>query len=260
MIHLHQKVVRLFLGGLVVFGLLLYLGCQPSTPTREKKETDKAKIAMSSEALEHLTQGQKFLQDRKLDEALKEFQETARLAPDSPLAHFWLGRVYFDRQDKDQAEKAFKKVLELEPDNYHAMAWLGKIYSFDRDKLDVAHSSLIKALEKSPENLDAHFDLARVYGMMGERQKALREFAFIFARERDFFFYHFELGRMLEAWGEPEKAMEEYKRAHVLNPHFKPVEDAIKRLEARKTEGKTPSSPPPAAPPSPAAPTTPVRR
>jgi tetratricopeptide (TPR) repeat protein len=260
MIHRSHTLPRLWAAGLAVLGLLLFLGCQAGSPSPEKKETGKAKPPMSSEALEHLAQGQKFLQDQKLDEALKEFQETARLAPTSPLAHFWLGRVYFYQKDKDQAEKAFKKVLELDPENYHAMAWLGKMYSFDKDKLDVAQSYLIKALELSPENLEAHFDLARVFAMLGERQKAMREFAFLFSKERDFFIYHFELGRMLEAWGEPDRAVEHYKRALVLNPTFSPAGDALKRLEARKSEGKTPSSPTPAAPPAPASPTTPVRR
>ncbi len=251
-----QMNLRRIAAGLVIVGLALALGCQASTPSPEKKETGKAKISISPEALEHLAQGQKFLMDQKLDEALKEFQETVRLAPNSPVANYWLGRAYFYRKDKELAEKSFKKVLELEPENYHALAWLGKIYSFDPDKLDLAKSYLIKALEESPENLEAHFDLARIYGMQGERQKALREFAFLFSKERDFFIYHFELGRMLEAWGEPDKAIEEYKRAQVLNPHFQPAGEAIKRLESRKNEGKPSQSQPPAT----AAPTSTTRR
>ena len=192
--------------------------------------------------MEHLAQGQKFLQDTKLDEALKEIQETVRLAPDSPVAYFWLGRVYFYRKDKDQAEKTFKKVLELDPENYHAMAWLGKLYSFDKDKLPQAQTYLQKSLEESPENLEAHFDLARLYAMQGERNKALREFGFLFSKERDFFIYHFELGRMLEAWDEKDKAIEQYKRALVLSPNFKPAEEAIKQLE--DGAGSTTASPP----------------
>ena len=227
---------RQFISGFL-FSLLLaaclmtFLGCPASNTTSGTKEKAKSKISLPPEAVEHLAQGQKFLQDQKLDEALKEFQETVRLAPESPPAHFWLGRVYFYREDKDQAEKSFKKVLELEPDNYHAMAWLGKLYSFNKDKLEQAQSYLQKALEASPENLEAHFDLGRIYAMQGERGKALREFGFLFSKERDFFIYHFELGRILEAWEEKDKAIEQYKRALVLNPNFPAGAEAIKRLE-----------------------------
>jgi tetratricopeptide (TPR) repeat protein len=226
--------------------LATFLGCPASNTTPATQEKGKTKTTLSKEALEHLSQGQKFLQDQKLDEALKEFQETVRLAPDSALGQFWLGRVYFYRKDKEQAEKAFKKVLEKEPDNYHAMAMLGKMYSFDKDKLEQAQTYLQKALAESPENLEAHFDLARIYAMQGERNKALREFGFLFSKERDFFIYHFELGRMLEAWDEKGKAIEQYKRALVLNPNFKPAEESIQRLEGKSggssSSGTAPTS------------------
>ena len=214
--------------------LLTLLGC-PADKTSDTKEKAKVKDSLPPQAVEHLVQGQKFLQEQKNDEALKEFQELLRLAPDSPVAYFWLGRVYFYRKDNQQAEKSFKKVLELAPDNSHAMAWLGKIYSLDKEKFEQAISYLQKALEESPENLDAHFDLARIYGMRGESDKALGEFGFLFSKEREFILYHFELGRMLEAWREKDKALEQYKRALVLSPNFKPAEEAVKRLEDKST-------------------------
>ena len=247
-----RRFISGFLFSLVLAACLAtFWGCPASNTTPATKENAKSKNSLSPEALEHLGQGQKFLQDQKLDEAQKEFQETVRLAPESPPAHFWLGRVYFYREDKGQAEKSFKKVLELEPDNYHAMAWLGKLYSFDKDKLEQAQSYLQKALEASPENLEAHFDLGRIYAMQGERGKALREFGFLFSKERDFFIYHFELGRILEAWEEKDKAIEQYKRALVLNPNFPAGAEAIKRLEdsAGSTTASPPSSPVKAKPP-----------
>lgn len=235
----HQFIPVFLFPILLAACLMAFLGCTSSNTTSGIQQTAKTKKSLPPQAAEHLAQGQKFLQDQKADEALKEFQEAVRLAPESPPAHFWLGRAYFYRKDKDQAEKSFKKVLELEPDNYHAMAWLGKMYSFEKDKLEQAQSLLLKALEGSPENLEVHFDLGRVYAMQGERGKTLREFGFLFSKERDFFIYHFEFGRMLEAWGEKDQAIQQYKRALVLNPKFAPVEEAIKRLEGGSTTGGT---------------------
>jgi tetratricopeptide (TPR) repeat protein len=225
-----RRIIHSVLFSLVLVGCLpTFLGCQADN-TPETREKAKGKAPLPPQAVEHLAQGQKFLQEQKIDEALKEFQETVRLAPDSPVAYFWLGRVYFYRKDKEQADKSFKKVLEIAPDNYHAMAWLGKLYSLDKDKLEQAQSYLQKALEESPENLEAHFDLARIYAMRGERDKALREFGFLFSKEREFFVYHFELGRMLEAWHEKDKALDQYKRTLVLSPNFKSAEEAIGRI------------------------------
>jgi Tfp pilus assembly protein PilF len=229
----------LFLG--CIF-LLAPVGCQPSGPP-SKTQKD-AKPPLSPEAMEHFRQGHKFLASQKLDEALKEFQETVRLAPDAPLAHFWLGKVYFYRNDKEQAEKELKQTLQLDPKNYHAMAMLGKIYSLDKAKVDQAKEYLEKALEESPDNLEAHFDLGRVYAIKGDRERATSEFRYVFTKEPDFAFYHYELGRILEAWNDPNQALTHYRRALLFNPNLEPVNQAIKRLQSTVKETAPKPEPP----------------
>jgi tetratricopeptide (TPR) repeat protein len=241
---LHRLISGIFFSLVLAGCLVTFLGCPTNKINSETKDKANSKTSLSPQALEHLGQGQKFLLEQKIDEALKEFQETVRLALDSPLAHFWLGRAYFQRKDKEQAEKSFQKVLGLEPDNYHAMIWLGKLYSFDKDKLDQAQLYLQKALESSPENLEAHFDLARIFAMRGERDKALSEFGFLFTKEKDFFIYHFEFGRILEVWNEKDKAFEQYKRALILVPGFKLAEEAIRRLESVSGSSASGMAPP----------------
>jgi tetratricopeptide (TPR) repeat protein len=241
---IRSKALFLFLAVLGLSGLLAVSGCPSAEQTgKTAKETSK-KAPLSPQALDHFRQAQKFLAEKKMDEALKEFQEAVRLSPDSPLATFWLGKAHLYKKDRDQAEKYFKKVLEMDPQNYHAMAMLGRLYSLDRDKLDQAEDYLKKALDFSPENLEAHFDLARVYARKGERNKAMQQFRFLFVKESEFFIYHFELGRILEAWGEKEQALKQYRRAHLLNPKFEPASQAIQRLEAEpKTPEKKSESP-----------------
>jgi tetratricopeptide (TPR) repeat protein len=249
----HYGFIRLLLVIAVVMGIGL-LGCSPAPKEKEKEKAGQPPL--SPQAMEHFRQAHKFLAENKLDEALKEFQETVRLAPDAPLAHFWLGRAYFFKQDKENCEKELKKVLELDPKNYHAMALLGRLHSFDRAKLDQAQKSLTEALDLSPDHLEAHFDLGRVYAMAGDRERALREFAYTFSKEGDFALYHFEMGRILEAWGEKNAALSHYKRALVLNPQFNAAHQAIARVEEAIKQAPKPEAPkapksgaPPAAPP-----------
>lgn len=233
---------------LVPFGSM---GCSASeTPGQAAKEPPKGP-PLSPQALDHFRQAHKFLAEQKLDEALKEFQETTRLSPDSALAVFWQGKTHLYRKERDQAETAFKKVLDKDPQNYHALAMLGRLYSLDRDKLDRAEAYLRQALDYSPDNLEAHFDLGRVYARKGERDKALQQFRYLFARESEFFIYHFELGRMLEAWGSKDAALREYRRAHLLNPGFDQATQAIKRLEAGEKNVPVAGSRTPAPPKNP---------
>jgi tetratricopeptide (TPR) repeat protein len=230
----------LCLGMICGIGLV---GCQPTaTPTKTEKES---KATLSPQAMEHFRQAHKFLAEKKLDEAFKEFQETARLAPDSPLAQYWLGKVYFYKKDMAQARKTFEEVLKLDPKNYHALAMLGKIDSFDRAKLPEAQKLLQQALDESPDNLEAHFDLGRVYAMQGDKNKAIREFAFIFNKEAEFALYHYEMGRILEAWGQKEGALTHYKRALVFNPNFELPQQAIQNLEKGSTKATPQLAPKP---------------
>jgi tetratricopeptide (TPR) repeat protein len=235
-------------------GSLLICGCPSAEQAGKAAKETKKTPALSPQAMDHFRQAHKFLNEHKPDEALKEFQETARLAPDSPLAVFWLGKAYLFQKDQEQAEKCFKKVLAMDPQNYHAMAMLGRLYAMDKDKLDQAESYLKQALDYSPENLDAHFDLARIYARKGEREKAAQEFRYLFNKEGEFFIYHFELGRILEAWGNKEGALREYRRAQLLNPKFEMADQAIKRLESGETKpapkAQTPSTPKPPTKPA----------
>jgi tetratricopeptide (TPR) repeat protein len=225
----------LCLGLLLVSGLV---GCKPSTtPSQERKG---AKVTLSPQAMEHLRKGHKLMSEQKLDEALKEFQETARLQPEAPQAHLWLGMAYVHRHDRAQAEQAFKKALELDPRNYQAMTMLGKLYTFERANLDEAQKYLQQALDESPENLEAHFDLGRIYAMKGDKEKASQEFNFIFAKEAEIGRYHYEIGRMMETGGDNKGALTHYQRALVLNPRLAQASQEIQRLEEQaKKEEKT---------------------
>ncbi len=238
---------------LFVFSLILAgWGCGPSgAPSKPAKEATpkpekEAKASLPPQALEHLRRGQTLLGEKKFDQALKEFQETVRLAPDSPLAHYWLGRGHFYRQDKEQAEKAFKQALELDPQNYQSMVSLGRLYSLDLSKLDQAEKLLQQALDESPDNLEGRFVLGVVYGLKGEKQKALNEFNFTFAKESELALYHFEIGRILEKVGDKPGALQHYQRAVVLNPKLAVAEQAAKRLEeAAKKEALGKAKPAP---------------
>lgn len=232
---------------LLCFILALILGvggCGASGTAPEAKK--ESKVSLPPQAMEHLRKGQTFLAEKKFDEALKELQETVRLAPDSTLAQFWLGRVYLYRQENEQAEKAFQQALQLDPKNYQAMVSLGRLYSLDLSKLDQAEKLLQQALDESPDNLEGRFVLGVVYGLKGEKQKALNEFGFTFAKEGELALYHFEVGRILETTGDKKRALLHYQRAFVLNPKLTVADEAAKRLAqdvSKEASGKAQPAP-----------------
>jgi tetratricopeptide (TPR) repeat protein len=247
-----KRILGVALAGLLLGALIIGCGASGEAPILGKKPQEKPSLA--PQALEQLRKGQTFLGAGKPDEALKEFQEAVRLAPDSALAQYWLGRAYFYRQDKEQAEKAFKQALEQDPKDYQSMISLGRLYSLDLNKLDEAQKLLQQALDESPDNLEGRFVLGMVYALKSEKQKALNEFNFTFAKEGELALYHFEIGRVLEATKDNKMALQHYQRALVLNPKLAVAEQAIKRLgeeSSKEISSKTQPAPKPGKLPNP---------
>jgi len=236
-----MKKVNLFCWTIILFSFLLLIsGCGKTKETKVGEgisvEGSAKKVTFAKGAEEHFKKGHALLKEKKLDEAIKEFEETVKLSPKTSVARFWLGNAYFYNKQLDKASAEFKKMTELEPDNFRGYSMLGKMYSFDKGKIDLAIEELKKALEINPDHADAHFDLGRIYAMKGDSGRALAEFGFVFRSEPNYAVYHFEMGRIFESMKAPDKAEKEYERALVLNPKFDKAKEALTHL---KKKGKS---------------------
>lgn len=234
-----NKLIFIIIGVVIIFAGITYFttykikfsvedsengGVAVADPTTKKNE-------FTVEAKEHFKKGRAFLKDKKLDEALKEFEKSAKISPDIPLIHFWIGKIYFFKMEPERAIAKFKKVLEMEPENHHALSMIGKILASNRDKLDDAVIYLNKAIKISPDYAEAHFDLGRIFALKGDIKRSLAEFALIFSTEPRYAAYHFELGRIFESVKDVNNAKREYNRAFQLNPRMSIAKEALDKLK-----------------------------
>jgi len=232
-----NKSLALYIAVALCAFALVISGCGKSKETSVTKSSPEAKgkkMVMSKEADEHFKKGHAALKEKKLDQAIKEFEETVKLSPDTAVGHYWLGNAYFYNKQIEKAADEFKKMIEMEPDNFRGPAMLGKIYSMKKETVGMAEEPLMKALELNPDHLETHFDLGRVYAMKGDTSKALNEFGFIFRNEANFAVYHLEMGRIFEGMKAFDKAEKEYQRALMLNPNFDRAKEALNNLKKQK--------------------------
>ena len=194
-------------------------------------ETATKKSPFSKGAEERFKKGHELLRNQKLDEALKEFEQAAKLSPDTAVAHYWVGKAYFYKKEPERAIAKFKKALDLEPTNYHALAMIGKILSFNKAKLDDEINYLDQAISIDPDYAEAHFDLGRIYALKGDMNRALAEFGIIFRTEPQYAMYHFELGRIFESMKAIDRAKKEYDRALRLDPNMSRAKEALEKLK-----------------------------
>jgi tetratricopeptide (TPR) repeat protein len=194
-------------------------------------ESTSKKPVFAEGAEQLFREGREFLQQKKLDEALKSFQEAAKLSPKTAVINYWVGMTYYYKREPEKAIAQFKKVLALESDNYRALTMIGKALMSDRSKLDQAIEYFQKSVSINPEYMDARFELARGYALKGDMQRSLSEFAIIFRAEPKYAIYHYELGRIFESQKAMDKAKREYQRALQLNPGFSRAKEALEKLK-----------------------------
>lgn len=197
----------------------------------EQMENQPATTKRDPAVSDCLASGHKAASQGYYDEAIKIFSACAEEHPDSAQTHFFLGMAYFRKKDIPRATAAFKKATELDSNNIEATAMLGRLYSMDKQKLAYARELLERALSTAPQKDDVRFDLARVYGMLGQRDKSVNEFKRLFAGEPKYAVYHTEFAKILIAAGDKKAAKNHLLRAVALSPDFAPARKLLQQLD-----------------------------
>ncbi len=111
------------------------------------------------------------------DEAIKYFT----MAVDNPLyltperAYSNLAVAFLNKEDYESAEDAVNAALTRVPDDPRATYVRGLIYTEMHDD-DAAIKAFQKAIRNMPGYIDAHWEIAKAYVRIGERDKAVEHF------------------------------------------------------------------------------------
>ncbi|HZQ95933.1 MAG TPA: tetratricopeptide repeat protein [Candidatus Sulfotelmatobacter sp.] len=114
----------------------------------------------------HLFAGKYHLNRQEYDQAIAQFEASARANPRLPFVHFNLGLAYLGKQDYSRARDEFLKDAEIEPDLALNYEQLGDIYWQTQDDNN-AEKSYQEALRRDPRLASSRLGLARIY----QRQK-----------------------------------------------------------------------------------------
>lgn len=108
--------------------------------------------AFAEEAPSPLEKGIQLLNENRLDEALKIFQEASTLNPSDPLPYYYLGVVYHKKRELAPAINALNKALNIQPNMPLSLLRIGIVLE-DAGSIDMALSAY-KALTDTNEDIE----------------------------------------------------------------------------------------------------------
>ncbi|MBN2373933.1 tetratricopeptide repeat protein [bacterium] len=180
----------------------------------------------NSEAFFYL--GQTLYKLQKYDDAISSFQSFIKKDSDHPMAigaKYWMAQCYVKKGNIPLAKEFFKEVIETSPDVeivYHASLDMGNLY-YQQGQTQEAIDFYSKAAYSKDHSLaaEAGYRLAESFILMGDQEKAIREFQAIEA-----FHPHqsiwiqmgmFRLGNIYEQGGDTIRAISLYKKVAAMS-------------------------------------------
>jgi tetratricopeptide (TPR) repeat protein len=168
-------------------------------------------------SLAHNNLGNIFLQNGRVDEAMKQFQKALDIEPRYALAHNNLGAALYQKGQVDEAVAHYQKALEIEPRYAQAHNNLG-IVLFQKGQVDEAMAHFQKALAIQPNNAEIYNNFGNALLGKGEAAGAIRCFQKAVEIAPDFAGAQENLGLILFQKGQVDEAIVHYQKAVALQP------------------------------------------
>jgi len=156
--------VLLAISGLFIFLFFVFNGCE------KKRVVDRQTI---KKMISFRTLGLANLEESKLKESEKEFQNLIQIAPEEALAYANLGLVYLRMGKFDESEEQIKAALEVEPDNPDIRLMLSELYLLLNREED-ARLTLERTIKTTPGHAKTLYYLGKLYAKSQESEASLR--------------------------------------------------------------------------------------
>lgn len=129
---------------------------------------------LAPKAKEAFDKGLQALNENKLDQAEKQLDEAAKLAPSHPDVLYLQGVLYLKRNQWEKAQSVLEKATQIDPKNAHAFSALGMAF-VDQGKFDLAISPLEQSLQLDSVSWETHWTLARAMYRQEKYEGAVKE-------------------------------------------------------------------------------------
>jgi tetratricopeptide (TPR) repeat protein len=193
----------------------------------------------------HLAAAEAQESQRAYDQAIAEYREVLRVAPQRPGIHYRIGRTllarYWERhlpEDSAEAEKEFQQELHVDPSNANAAYELGEMHRKAK-QIDEAQQYFEQALEHYPGFAEAQLGLAAVLLQKNQLEQALVHVQKAAAANPENEVCWYRLSQIQSRLGnvtEQQRALAEFQRLHDQSTRQKGFDPAVAPSEVTKQE------------------------
>ena len=172
-----------------------------------------------AEALNNL--GNALMQKERTDEAIAYFQKALEIKPGYAEAHGNLGNAFLQKGQVDEAIAHLQKAIEIQPGYAEAHYNLGNAL-LQKGRTDEANVHLRKAVEIEPQYSTAQVNLGIALFQKGRVDEAIAQFqsALELQIQPDDSLIHYDLAIALLQKGRVDEAIAHYKKAVKVHPEY----------------------------------------
>jgi tetratricopeptide (TPR) repeat protein len=171
----------------------------------------------------------------RMNDAIAQFSESARLAPGTAAAYFNLGTAFSAAGRADEAITQFRRALELEPDYALALNNLGSVL-MAKGQLEEAERQYRRALDINPRNVAVLNNIGNALTRLNRIDEAMDYLHRALAIDPDHPDAHYNMAHALAAQGHATEAVAHYRAALALRPDWPQVKAEFAALVAAHPE------------------------
>jgi protein O-mannosyl-transferase len=165
----------------------------------------------------HNNLGNALYNKHQLEEAIRQYQEAIRLAPNYAHAHHNLGVALHQKGQTDEAISQYRMALRFKPDYADARNNLGTALN-EKGQIDEAIIQFLEAVRLKPDYAEGHNSLGAALHRKGQMDEAVTQFQEAIRVNPDHAEAHYNLGTAFYQQGRIAEASSQYQEALRLKP------------------------------------------
>ena len=157
-----------------------------------------------------------YLEANRLDDALLQLKEAARLDP-AAGRHYDVARVLLLQEKYDEAEPSFRRALSLRPEFAEAIYGLAVVLH-GQNRIEDAVELYQEALNRDPSNVSGHYNLGRAFVARGQNDRAIQSYQRAIELDPEDADSRQGLARALVMVNQLSEGMYQYRRTLEIDP------------------------------------------